>query len=135
LHIADHLHPDGATPTEIAAAEALDDQATFRFLRACASSGLASSEDGNRFTATALLQTLRADNPDSLRGLALWGGSASRWAPWRDPAEVVRSGAPQAEATPGAPFFDWLTVKPGEARVFTDAMTAWRGTWPSSWPM
>jgi hypothetical protein len=75
LHIADHLHPDGATPTEIAAAEALDDQATFRFLRACASSGLASSEDG-------------------------------------------------AEATPGAPFFDWLTVKPGEARVFTDAMTA-----------
>ncbi|MFH8470898.1 methyltransferase [Streptomyces sp. NPDC017991] len=123
FRIADHMHPDGATPEEIADAEALDQQATYRFLRACASLGLVRSDDGRRFTATPLLETLRADSPNSLRAMALWGGSASHWGPWGNLAEAVRSGGPQAEATLGAPFFDWLTGRPGEARVFTDAMT------------
>ncbi|MFD5653127.1 methyltransferase dimerization domain-containing protein [Streptomyces sp. NPDC127039] len=43
LHIADHLHPAGATAAEVAEAQSLDPQATFRFLRACASVGLASA--------------------------------------------------------------------------------------------
>lgn len=124
LRIADHLYPAGATAAEVADAESLDPQATFRFLRACASLGLASCKDGERFSSTPLLNTLRTDNPDSLRDLALYGGTASHWAPWGNLSEAVRTGGPQAVATLGAPFFDWLAVHPDEAGVFTAAMTA-----------
>ncbi|WP_328661679.1 methyltransferase [Streptomyces sp. NBC_00334] len=124
LRIADHLHPAGATAAEVAEAESLDPQATFRFLRACASVGLASGQDGERFTATPLLRTLRTGAPGSLRDLALYGGTASHWAPWGNLSEAVRTGAPQAEATLGAPFFDWLAGHPEEAGVFTASMSA-----------
>jgi hypothetical protein len=124
LRIADHLHPDGATVTQVAEAESLDPAATFRFLRACASLGLATSTDGERFAGTPLLDTLRTDAPDSLRDIALWGGTESHWLPWGRLADAVRTGTPQAESALGAPFFDWLGTRPDEAEVFTNAMTA-----------
>ena len=58
-----------------AAAESLDPGSTFRFLRPCASLGLAASTDGKRFESTSLLDTLRTDEPGSPRDLALWGGT------------------------------------------------------------
>ncbi|MFC5957943.1 methyltransferase [Streptomyces pratens] len=124
LRIADHLHAGGATPAEVAQAESLDPDATFRFLRTCASLGLAASTDGKRFTGTPLLDTLRTDAPDSLRDLALWGGAESHWLPWGRLADAVRTGTTQAEAALGAPIFDWLAAAPKEAEVFTNAMTA-----------
>ncbi|CAL9591834.1 Mitomycin biosynthesis 6-O-methyltransferase [Nocardiopsis dassonvillei] len=124
LHVADHLYGGGATAAEVAAAESLDPDSTFRFLRACASLGLAASTDGERFVGTSLLDTLRTDAPGSLRDLALWGGAESHWLPWGRLSDVVRSGSTQAEAALGAPFFDWITDIPGEAEVFTNAMTA-----------
>ncbi|MFC3994907.1 methyltransferase [Nocardiopsis sediminis] len=124
LRLADHLYPDGATAAQVAEAESLDAGHTFRFLRACASLGLVGSTDGRRFTATSLLDTLRTDNPGSLRDLALWGGAESHWLPWGRLADTIRAGSTQAEAALGAPFFDWLSGEPGEAEVFTGAMTA-----------
>ncbi|MFF1463343.1 methyltransferase [Streptomyces sp. NPDC058330] len=124
LRIADHLHPAGATAAEVAAAESLDPGSTYRFLRACASLGLAASRDGERFLATPLLDTLRTDAPGSLRDLALWGGAESHWLPWGRLADAIRTGTTQAEAALGTSFFDWLAAVPGEAEVFTNAMTA-----------
>ncbi|MBI0375857.1 methyltransferase [Streptomyces albiflaviniger] len=124
LRIADHLHPGGATADEVAEAESLDPASTFRFLRACASLGLATSTDGKRFESTSLLDTLRTDNPDSLRDLALWGGTESHWLPWGRLADAIRTGTPQAQAALGAPVFDWLATQPREAEIFTNAMTA-----------
>ncbi|MEF9908229.1 methyltransferase [Streptomyces sp. P9-A2] len=124
LRIADHLHAGGATPAQVAEAESLDPDATFRFLRTCASLGLAASTDGKRFIGTPLLDTLRTDAPGSLRDLALWGGAESHWLPWGRLADAVRTGTTQAEAALGAPIFDWLAAAPKEAEVFTNAMTA-----------
>ncbi|WP_444960506.1 methyltransferase [Nocardiopsis sp. M1B1] len=124
LRIADHLYAGGATPEEVAEAESLDPDSTFRFLRACASLGLAASPDGKRFVSTSLLDTLRTDAPGSLRPLALWGGAESHWLPWGRLSDTIRTGTTQAEAALGAPFFEWLATIPGEAGVFTDAMTA-----------
>ncbi|MFI9585842.1 methyltransferase [Streptomyces sp. NPDC052236] len=124
LRIADHLHVGGATPAEVAVAESLDPDSAFRFLRACASLGLAASTDGERFVSTPLLDTLRTDVPGSLRDLALWGGAESHWLPWGRLSDAIRTGTTQAEAALGAPFFDWLATVPGEAEVFTNAMTA-----------
>lgn len=124
LRIADHVRGPGATAAEVAEAESLDPDATFRFLRTCASLGLVVPADGERFTGTPLLDTLRSDAPDSLRDLALWGGARSHWLPWGQLADAVRTGAPQTEATLGAPVFEWLAGEPAEAEVFTNAMTA-----------
>lgn len=124
LRIADHLYAGGATPAEVAETESLDPDSTFRFLRACASLGLAASTDGKRFVSTPLLDTLRTDAPGSLRSLALWGGAESHWLPWGRLSDTVRTGTTQAEAALGAPFFDWLATIPAEAGVFTNAMTA-----------
>ncbi|MFI8201204.1 methyltransferase [Streptomyces sp. NPDC085937] len=124
LRIADHVHGTGATAAEVAEAESADPDATFRFLRTCASLGLVVPADDERFTGTPLLDTLRSDAPDSLRDLALWGGARSHWLPWGRLADAVRTGAPQTEATLGAPVFDWLAGEPAEAEVFTNAMTA-----------
>lgn len=123
LRIADHLHPEGATAAEVAAAESLDPGSTFRFLRACASLGLATSTDGKRFGSTSLLDTLRTGNPESLRALALWGGAESHWLPWGRLAGAIRTGTTPAQDALGAPFFDWLATRPGEAEVFTNSMT------------
>ncbi|MFJ8332143.1 methyltransferase [Streptomyces sp. NPDC094437] len=124
LHVADHLHGDGATAAQVAEAESLDPGSTFRFLRACASLGLATSQDGRHFVGTPLLDTLRSNTPGSLRDLALWGGAESHWLPWGRLADALRTGAPTAQDALGAPFFDWLSTSPGEAEVFTNAMTA-----------
>ncbi|MEV6133699.1 methyltransferase [Streptomyces violaceusniger] len=124
LRIADHLHPGGATAAEVAAAESLDPASTLRFLRACASLSLATSTDGKRFESTSLLDTIRTDEPGSLRDLALWGGAESHWLPWGRLADAVRTGTTPAGAALGAPFFDWLATRPGEAEVFTNSMTA-----------
>jgi predicted O-methyltransferase YrrM len=124
LRIADHLYAGGATAAEVAAAESLDTDSTFRFLRACASLGLAASTDGQRFVSTSLLDTLRTDAPGSLRDLALWGGAESHWLPWGRLPGAIRSGTTQAKAALGASFFDWLATVPEEAEVFTNAMTA-----------
>ncbi|GHJ41542.1 methyltransferase [Streptomyces sp. TS71-3] len=123
LRIADHLHDGGATAAQVATAESLEPGSAFRFLRACTSLGLATSTDGERFESTSLLETLRTDVPGSLRDLALWSAE-SHWLPWGHLADAVRTGEPSAQATLGAPFFDWLAGEPGEATVFTNAMTA-----------
>src|SRR5262245_28201326 len=63
LRIADHLHGGAATAAEVAEAESLDPDATFRFLRACASLGLVTPAGGGRFESTSLLATLRTGTP------------------------------------------------------------------------
>jgi hypothetical protein len=55
--IADHLAKGSATAEQIAKVESIDSVATFRLLRACASLGLVTCDDGLTFTATPLLGT------------------------------------------------------------------------------
>ena len=75
--IADHLAKGPATAEQIAALEGIDPIATFRLLRACASLGLVTCDDGLTFSATPLLGTLRTNVPGSLHGLAIaWSALA-----------------------------------------------------------
>jgi hypothetical protein len=71
LSLPEHLAAGPRTAVEIATAESGDPDATFRVLRLCASVGLATATADGGFSGTPLLATLRADDPGSLRGLAL----------------------------------------------------------------
>lgn len=121
--LADHLADGTDTPDAIAAAESIHPDATRRLLRTCASLGLVTSTDGVHFTATALLDTLRRDDPNSLRGMACAQAAPGHWLPWGRFTEAVRTGGPQVEpALKTATIFDYYAVHRDEADIFTQAM-------------
>src|SRR5690606_35674725 len=92
-----------------------------RHLRACAALGLM-AYDGERFTATPLLETLRRDHPQSLRGFAMSQSAQGHWLPWARFTEALRTGRQQAETALGAGIFEYYANNPQEADAFTEAM-------------
>lgn len=120
--VADHLVNGVSTAEEIAAAESLDVDATRRLLRACASLGLVTSEDGIGFAATDVLRTLLADVPGSLKGFALSQSAPGHWLPWGHFPEAVRTGQRQDIPVHGEELWDYFARTPDEAALFTTAM-------------
>jgi DNA-binding transcriptional ArsR family regulator len=118
---AEHLHEGPASAEELAALAGMDPAAVFRHLRACAGLGLVTF-DGERFATTPLLDTLRRDHPQSMRGFALSQPAAGHWLPWGRFTEALRSGSQQAVAALGAGIFDYFAGAPVEADAFTESM-------------
>jgi hypothetical protein len=120
--LADHLERQPMTAHEFADGEGLNREASVRFLRACVGLGLVKS-DGTRFFTTELLDTLRQDNPQSLRGFALSQPAPGHWLPWGRFVDALRTGERQTVATLGAEIFDYYDTAPAEAAAFTEAMS------------
>ncbi|HKB97621.1 MAG TPA: methyltransferase, partial [Terriglobales bacterium] len=120
--IADHLAKGPATAEQIAKAESIDSTATFRLLRACASLGLVTCDDGLRFSATPLLGTLRTNVPGSLHSMAIAGSAPGHWLPWGRFLDAMRTGQPQTVPALGATIWDYYAQQPEEAAAFTNAM-------------
>lgn len=123
--LPEHLAKGPATSASIAAAESLNAEATFRFMRACAALNLL-TYDGHseKFAATSLLNTLRKDDPTSLRGLALIQPSQSHWKPWGEFCEAVRTGMPQALATLGRSAWEHMSGSPTDVEAITEAINS-----------
>jgi len=120
--LPEHLAQGPATAESIAMAESLDVEATFRFMRACASLNLLTYDGQSKFAATSLLNTLRKDSPASLRSAALIQASAGHWLPWGNFSDALRTGEPQAMATLGSSLWEHFAGRPADAAVFTDAI-------------
>lgn len=120
--LPEHLAQGPATPAEIAAAESLNVEATFRFMRACASLRLMTYDGHSTFAATPLLNALRKDCPFLMRSLALIQASACHWLPWEKFSEAIETGEPQAAATLGSSVWEYLTKFPADVAAVTDAM-------------
>jgi hypothetical protein len=120
--IADHLAHGPATAEQIAAVEGINSTATFRLLRACASLGLVTCDDGQTFHATSLLGTLQKGVPGSLHGLAIAWSAGGHWLPWGSFMDAVRTGEPQTVSTLGLSLWDYYAQQPEEGAVFTNAM-------------
>lgn len=121
---ADHLHRAPMSAVALAKVENLDDSATFRLLRACASIGLVQYRADGTFATTPLLDTLRQDNPGSQRGMVLTLTENSHWAPWGRIVDVVRSGRSHTAEALGSNLFEYFSKTPGEEANFTSAMTS-----------
>jgi hypothetical protein len=121
---ADHLAAGPATAEQIAKAECLNIDATFRLMRACASIGLMTYDKALGFTATPLLKTLSKDDPRSLRDMAIVQAGQGHWAPWGQLSEAIKTGESQAQATLGSTVWDYFETPAGaeEAQAFTRAM-------------
>jgi len=118
---AERLHDGPARAEELAALAGMNPSAVFRHLRACASLGLV-TYDGQRFAATPLLDTLRRDHPQSVRGFALSQPAPGHWLPWGRFTDALRSGDHQTGTTLGSDLFEYFARTPSEADAFTEAM-------------
>ena len=122
--IADYLAKAPATAEDIADAEGTDPSATFRLLRTCASLGLVKYDGNSRFAGTSLLDTLRKDNPQSLRAIAVSWPLPGHWLPWGRFAEAVKTGKSQTVPALGAGLFEYFATNAAEAAAFTESMTS-----------
>jgi SAM-dependent methyltransferase len=119
---ADHLAAGPRTAEQVAAAESLNVDATFRLMRACASMGLLTYDGKSAFAATALLKTLCADDPDSLRGAALLIPASGHWLPWGRLADAIKTGAPQAVAVLGHDAWTHIAQSEEQTAAFAATM-------------
>ena len=126
--IADYLAKAPATAEDIADAEGTDPSATFRLLRTCASLGLVKYDGNSRFAGTSLLDTLRKDNPQSLRAIAVSWPLPGHWLPWGRFAEAVKTGTSQTVPALGAGLFEYFATNAAEAAAFTEAMATLTST-------
>jgi hypothetical protein len=122
LGVADVL-VDGPMSVE-AIAEKVGAQPAFlrRALRALASVDVFAEGATGRFRLTPLAQTLRSDQPDSLRAFALMIASDYNWKAWGALEQSVTRGVNAFEHANGAPFFNYLEQHPQEDRIFSAAM-------------
>jgi O-methyltransferase domain/Dimerisation domain len=120
--LAEHLANGPASADEIAKAADTNPLATFRFLRACVALGLVKHDGESRFSTTALLNTLRKDNPRGLHGLALAFPAPGHWLPWGRLTEAIRTGRSQAVPALGMEIWDYFATQPEESAAFTEAL-------------
>jgi hypothetical protein len=123
--LADHLADGPVSAERIAQAEKLDVSATFRLMRACTSLGLMTYDETKGFSATALLNTLRKDDPRSLPALTMVQAGHGHWAPWGQLDEAIRAGECQTKATLGSSLWEYYATAAGaeEADAFTQAVS------------
>ena len=126
--LADHLSKGPATADDIAGAEKTDPFATLRLLRTCASLGMVTYDGNSRFAATPLLDTLRNDNPQGLRGFAMSMPAPGHWLPFGRFPDAIRTGKGQTLAALGAEIFEYFAKHDGESAAFTEAMTGMTST-------
>lgn len=122
LSLAEHCADGPVSAKELAARESADENTVARFLRACAAIGLVTCADGERFGSTPLLATLRAGEPQSLRGFAISFGAPGHWLPWGRLTDAIRTGVCPADEALGQPVFDYYAQTPDEAAAFTEGL-------------
>ncbi len=94
----------------------------YRLLRALASQGVFSEEEGQRFRLTPVSELLRSDTPQSLRHAVLMFCQDAFWQSCGRLTDAVRSGQPSFEQAVGAPLFEHFTRHPELAVLFDKGM-------------
>ena len=95
-----------------------------RVLRAVATVGIFEDLGDGRFAHTPASRTLRADHPNSQRGLAMFAAADYHWAAWGALGEAVKTGRTAFDGLYGCNSFEYYNDHPEDARVFDDAMTS-----------
>jgi hypothetical protein len=121
LGVADELVDGPRSVADVADVLGADPSSLGRLLRTLASFGVFSESDPGIFTVTPLGRTLAADEPGSMRDVALmW--METHYDPFSRLIDTVKTGVTAADVHYGAPFFDWISQYPDQVSQFTGAM-------------
>jgi SAM-dependent methyltransferase len=123
LGIADLLKEEPRTAEELANATKAHTESLNRLLRMLTSVGIFAEDADARFRQTPLSDLLRDDNPQSARGMAIFG-SELFWTSWGDLHRTVMTGQPAFPRIHGASMFEYLAKHPADAAIFDAAMTS-----------
>jgi O-methyltransferase domain len=121
---ADHLADGPKTAEQISQVEKLHPDATFRLMRACTTFGLLTYDKEIGFSATSLLNTLRRDDPTSMRdSIISWIGPAYQF-PRAKMHETIRTGSTQVKETLGSTVWEYYATPEGaeESRGLMESM-------------
>ncbi|MCA1577573.1 MAG: acetylserotonin O-methyltransferase [Acidobacteria bacterium] len=124
LGIADHLVDGPKSVEDLAKATDTDAPSLYRVLRALASLGVFTEQDGRKFALTPTAEPLRSDVPDSLRDVAIFWGEDWHWDVWGKILYSVRTGKSAWGQTHGEEVFSFFEKNPEAAQVFNRAMSS-----------
>lgn len=122
LGIPDLVRGEPRTVAELAETTKTDRGALYRVLRALASSGVFREMDSGRFAATALSDTLCAEEPESMRDWARLWGVPERSQAINNVMYTLRTGRPAFDQVHGMNWWSHLAANPEQAAVFNNAM-------------
>ncbi|HXK18364.1 MAG TPA: methyltransferase [Polyangiaceae bacterium] len=123
LNIADYLVKEPLRADQLATKIDVHAPSLYRLLRALASVGVFREDEQRRFSNTELSNVLRADEPDSMRSMALFLCGGPHWAAWGEFLYSVRTGQSAFERVHGGRPFDYMERDRSFAANFDDAMT------------
>jgi len=122
LGIADLIKDEPKTVDELAAATSTHAPSLFRVLRALASVGVI-TQNGNRFGATPLSDTLRSDVRGSIRAFAMTELGEEHYPAWGELLHSVRTGGIAFDKAFGESLWGFFAKNPENAQIFNDAMS------------
>jgi SAM-dependent methyltransferase len=123
LGIPDHLAVGPLSANELAKLIACHTGSTRRLMRAAIGLGLVAFAADDRFSLTALGETLRSDLLGSVRDSAIALTAPGHWLPWGQLTEAVRTGRCRTVETLGAELFEYYSANPFEGHSFTGWMS------------
>lgn len=124
LGMADLLAHGSRGVEELAAATKTDADSLYRLLRGLSSVAVFAEDDDGKFRNTPLSDTLRRDQPGSIRGFARLQGMEMAWRAWGELAYSVRTGRPAFDYVAGSPTFEYIGSRPDQAEIVNEAMTS-----------
>jgi ubiquinone/menaquinone biosynthesis C-methylase UbiE len=124
LYLADHLAGGGKTLSELAELSATHEPSLYRLLRALSSVGVFQKDGTGRYVNSPLSETLRSDNPQSMRAAAHMICDREHWHAHGNMLQSVKTGETAFDYTFGMPVFPYFAEKPAVAKIFDDAMTS-----------
>jgi len=124
LGIADLIAEAPRTVDELARATKAHAPSLRRLLLMLASIGIFAEGADGRFCHTPLSETLRSDDPQSMRNYAVLCGEPWNWKPWSNLCDTILTGEPAFDQMYGTSHFDYLANHPDDAAVFDAAMSS-----------
>ncbi len=122
LGIADILSHGPLSPDEIATRAEADPDAVYRVLRMLSGYGVFAERGDGKYELTPMAEALRADAPDSMRGIALLMGHPLFWEDWGHLLDSVRTGEASLPGHRGMSAYEYLGANPEFAMTFFQGM-------------
>lgn len=122
LNVADLLHKEAMSSDQLAEATHTNASSLYRMMRALASVGIFSENEKGEFSNTTLSETLRSDQPGSMKAMAI-AQLGDHYPAWGNLLYSLKTGNTAFEKVEGMNVWKYYETHPEEGLNFMKAMT------------